>query len=291
MKENFKIEKELLFKNNIKEITSISLDTDFKKEDNSVLGNFIITGDYKIHEVSINREKFKFNIPFKHELDNTIDLDTINVNIDNFVYDYKKDELIVNIDYDITAEKKDILSFDDKESLDEYLKDKEIEIVDMTRNDENIEDNKDDEKEETEKIKKEEVKEEKIEVSEEKIEVSEETKLEENKDRTKEESEESKKESEEDNRNEIMDIIENKDMDIVNVVNKDENKEIIEAKEVIDNVKASDNFVTYKIHKVTETDTLESIVMKYHTTIDDLKEYNDLNELKINDKIIIPNYE
>ena len=284
MKENFKIEKELLFKNNIKEITSISLDTDFKKEDNSVLGNFIITGDYKIHEVSINREKFKFNIPFKHELDNTINLDTINVNIDNFVYDYKKDELIVNIDYDITAEKKDILSFDDKESLDEYLKDKEIEIVDMTRNEEKVEDNKDDEKEDTEEIKKE-----KIELSEEtKLE---ETKLEENKDRDKEESEENTKESEEDNRNEIMDIIENKDMDIVNVVNKEENKKIIEAKEVIDNVKASDNFVTYKIHKVTETDTLESIVMKYHTTIDDLKEYNDLNELKINDKIIIPNYE
>ena len=291
MKENFKIEKELLFKNNIKEITSISLDTDFKKEDNSVLGNFIITGDYKIHEVSINREKFKFNIPFKHELDNTINLDTINVNIDNFVYDYKKDELIVNIDYDITAEKKDILSFDNKESLDEYLKDKEIEIVDMTRNDENVEDNKDDIKEETEEIK-----EEKVEVSEDtKEETEKETKLEENKkenkDRNKKESEENTKESEEDNRNEIMDIIENKDMDIVNAINKEENKEIIEAKEVIDNVKASDNFVTYKIHKVTETDTLESIVMKYHTTIDDLKEYNDLNELKINDKIIIPNYE
>ena len=38
-------------------------------------------------------------------------------------------------------------------------------------------------------------------------------------------------------------------------------------------------------------ETLESIVIKYHTTIDDLKEYNDLNNLNIGDKIIIPNYE
>ena len=55
MKENMHIEKELLFKNNIKDITSISLDSDYKIEGKKIIGNFIIDGEYKIHEVSINK--------------------------------------------------------------------------------------------------------------------------------------------------------------------------------------------------------------------------------------------
>ena len=31
--------------------------------------------------------------------------------------------------------------------------------------------------------------------------------------------------------------------------------------------------------------------IKYKTTIDELKEYNDLNNLSVGDKIIIPSYE
>ena len=67
MKENKHIEKELLFKNNIKDITSISLDRNYKVEGNKIVGNFIIDGEYKIHEVSINKEKFNFKIPFDYE--------------------------------------------------------------------------------------------------------------------------------------------------------------------------------------------------------------------------------
>ena len=141
MKENKHIEKELLFKNNIKDITSISLDSNYKVEKNKIIGNFIIDGEYKIHEVSINKEKFNFKIPFDYEIDNDIDTESIKVDITNFIYDYKKDELIVNIDYEITGDKKSILLFDNEESLDEFLSKREIEVVD-TRNSE-IEDKKD----------------------------------------------------------------------------------------------------------------------------------------------------
>ena len=44
-----------------------------------------------------------------------------------------------------------------------------------------------------------------------------------------------------------------------------------------------------KISSSIENDTLENLVIKYKTTIDDLKEYNDINNLNINDKLIIPN--
>ena len=116
MKENQKIEKQLLFKNNIKDITSISLDSDYKIENQEIVGNFLISGDYKIHELSVNREEFNFKVPFKHSFENDIDSSSIKLEIRNFEYDYNKDELIVNIEYDITGDRKDILVFDDEET-------------------------------------------------------------------------------------------------------------------------------------------------------------------------------
>jgi hypothetical protein len=65
MNENIRLEKEFLFKNNIKDITSISIDCDFKKINNELVGDFIISGEYKLHEISLNREKFNYKIPFK----------------------------------------------------------------------------------------------------------------------------------------------------------------------------------------------------------------------------------
>ena len=159
MKENKKIEKVLLFKNNIKDITSISLDSDYKIEQNKIVGNFLINGDYKIHEVSINREKFNFKIPFKYELEDNIDERTIELEITNFEYDYNKDELIVNIEYDITGDRKDVLIFDNEETLEEFLSSREVEIVDTRIEDIKEEINKEQNKKDLE-IKKEEQKDE-----------------------------------------------------------------------------------------------------------------------------------
>ena len=131
MKETMHIEKELLFKNNIKDITSISIDCDYKVVDKDVLGNFIISGEYKVHEISLNKEKFNFKIPFKYELESDIDLDTVKVDITNFLYDYNKDELMVDIEYDINGDRKDVLIFDDEESLDDFLNSREVDVIDI----------------------------------------------------------------------------------------------------------------------------------------------------------------
>ena len=55
----------------------------------------------------------------------------------------------------------------------------------------------------------------------------------------------------------------------------------------------SDIFVTYNIFILRDGDTLDSIMEKYNITIDELKKYNDVSDLKIGDKLIIPstNYE
>lgn len=47
-------------------------------------------------------------------------------------------------------------------------------------------------------------------------------------------------------------------------------------------------FSTYRIYILREEDTLETVMMKYNITKEELEEYNNLNELKIGDKLIIP---
>lgn len=51
-----------------------------------------------------------------------------------------------------------------------------------------------------------------------------------------------------------------------------------------------EGFVTYYIHIVTENETIEEIIKKYETNLDNVKTYNDISNIKIGDKIIIPKY-
>ena len=53
--------------------------------------------------------------------------------------------------------------------------------------------------------------------------------------------------------------------------------------------KDSEVYVTYNVYIVRDGDTLESILAKYDIELDELKKYNDLSELKLGDKLIIPN--
>ena len=64
MKQIIPFKKELLFKTKVSEITSISLEHNLSlTEDDLVSGEFVITGDYKMTDASINREKFEFTLP------------------------------------------------------------------------------------------------------------------------------------------------------------------------------------------------------------------------------------
>ena len=58
---------------------------------------------------------------------------------------------------------------------------------------------------------------------------------------------------------------------------------------LFDNIDASsETYKSYKVYIVREGDDLEFIMEKYTTTKEILEQYNDLKELKIGDKIIIP---
>jgi len=51
---------------------------------------------------------------------------------------------------------------------------------------------------------------------------------------------------------------------------------------------SAETFSTYLVYIVRENDTLESIMLKYSKTKDELAEYNNLDEIKIGTKLIIP---
>lgn len=51
---------------------------------------------------------------------------------------------------------------------------------------------------------------------------------------------------------------------------------------------SNETYTTYKVYIVRETDTIESIMLSYNVSKEDLEIYNDLKELKIGDKLIIP---
>ena len=74
--------------------------------------------------------------------------------------------------------------------------------------------------------------------------------------------------------------------DFINNDSLPQNKEIISS--IFDNLDDNENYVTYKVHIVTENDTVESILQKYEISSNKLELYNDMSSLKIGDKLIIP---
>ena len=110
MKMNIPYEKEIVFNTKIADITSISLEYEAKVFDEDIEGEFIISGDYKIHELSVNKEPFKYRIPFSVSLTDDIIRDSIKYDINNFTYEViDEDTLKVNIefgvDYEVVKEK------------------------------------------------------------------------------------------------------------------------------------------------------------------------------------------
>ena len=63
------------------------------------------------------------------------------------------------------------------------------------------------------------------------------------------------------------------------------------ARSIFENLDENERYSVYKVHIVTENDTAESIIQKYQTTREELEAYNDLNDMQIGNKLIIPTNE
>ena len=105
MRESIPYEKEIVFNTKIAEITSISLEYEANVLDEDIEGDFIVSGDYKIHELSVNKEPFKYIIPFSVSLTDDIIRDSIKYDINNFTYEIVDDDTLkVNIEFGIDYE-------------------------------------------------------------------------------------------------------------------------------------------------------------------------------------------
>ena len=160
MKQIIPFKKELPFKTKVSDITSISLERKIEILDSGIItGTFYITGDYKMNEGSINREKFSFDLPFDITLDPRYDVNSVKADIEDFYYDIiNEDTLKVNIDLYIEAEylpdtslDNNILTEEDKsdnemndvQKEDEHAEEDRNKLKSDSKNDENIEIEKD----------------------------------------------------------------------------------------------------------------------------------------------------
>ncbi len=231
MKKSINYEKDILFKTNIGEITTISLEHDFTIDENYLRGEFVLTGEYKANELSINTEPFEYRLPLEYELEPNCDRNTLSYDIDNFEYTTKEDCLSIIIDFGIRYEEKEIapkipeiteedLSNDDFDIMYGLPKLKTIEEFEEPREELNI------------------IKEEKKEMEDE----------------------------------------------IIKPERLDEEDE----KVLLDTALQSDDYITYHVHIVRENETLEEIAKTYNTSVEVIKEYNQIDTIEIKSKLIIP---
>ena len=97
-------EKEITFDSKIAEISSISLEHEMEVNKGEIEGNFIISGEYKSHEVSVNKEQFNYKLPFSVEVTDNIVKDSVEFEITDFTYEVLDEKILkVNVEFSVSA--------------------------------------------------------------------------------------------------------------------------------------------------------------------------------------------
>ena len=84
------------------------------------------------------------------------------------------------------------------------------------------------------------------------------------------------------------------DLDVTdnNIEINNYNDVVIEDKDIkkslFSNLDNTDNYVNYRVYIVRENDSIDTIMKKYNVTKTIIEDYNDLTNMKIGDKVIIP---
>ena len=260
MKMNIPYEKEIVFNTKIADITSISLEYEANVLEEDIEGEFIVSGDYKIHELSVNKEPFKYRIPFSVSLTDDIIRDSIKYDINNFTYEVIDDDTLkVNIefgvDYEIVKEKiakenlaidnnsvKDAITFDNLDEEDASKEREDKATLELNNLLDDIELNN--------------------EISDNKIKDN--TSIKDNK-----------------AKDNAVDV---KVKNNIETTTDSANKEV-----VLNNVNnALNTYVTYHIHILSDGEDINTITNKYKVNKELIDEYNSNLEWVIGEKVIIP---
>ena len=213
MKQVIPFEKDLSFNNKISEITSIALEHNLKMENNdSIVGDFIISGKYKINSISLNEEEFNEKLLFDITLDDKYDSSKIKIDIDDFYYEIINEEYLrvhINVLIDNLVYIKESIPIKEEKKED----DKTINI---------------------------------------------------------------------DKDNDLReDLIEDMKTEEIN----EEKEEINLTSNFLD---TKENYSCYKVHIIRGDESLDDVKKLYNVSNDELEKYNDLNNIVIGTKIIIP---
>ncbi len=103
MKQIIPFKKDIIFKTNISDVTTISLEHDLSLRNSDLIsGNFSITGKYKMTDVSANEENFSYDLPFDIAIDSRFDTKDVDIDIEDFNYEIINNEVLrVAIDISI----------------------------------------------------------------------------------------------------------------------------------------------------------------------------------------------
>lgn len=133
MKQIIPFTKDITFKTNIEEISSISLEDDLiLKGEDLISGNFYITGTYKKDKGDIP-EEYSYKIPCEIVISDRYDAFDATIDIDNFDYEIKGDTLKINISVLIdNLEEKERSAIEEIEEEDKKEDDRDINIDPVT---------------------------------------------------------------------------------------------------------------------------------------------------------------
>lgn len=252
MKQIIPFVKDISFNTDISEITSIALEHNLQMENaDSIVGNFTISGKYKINDISVNEEVFEKEILFDITLDDKYDASKVKIDIDNFYYEIINDEYLrVHIDVlvqNLVYVKKEVKMIDEVEKPELVIPD--VPTAEDKKNEERSDDLVENEKEIIKT------------------------------------NEEREKENilEEKNSNNTKENVEISENDIV-----EENRENIASNISASFLNETEKYVTYKVHIIRENETIDDIKEKYGIDKEELEKYNSLDNIVIGSKIIIP---
>lgn len=277
--------KDIEFKTMINKITSISLEhTLMLSGSDSIKGDFIVSGTYKMTAASQLENDFSYKIPVDIVMDDKYDLTNLVIDIDDFTYEVV-DEEILRVNIDLLLDKLELKKVEEvKEDEKEKEEDNLVTLDDLfmesdTKEKLELDDlDSHSEKEITDKAD---------------AIIKDEKASEENRD------------SEGNMTLDDVESVENEKEVQSIAVNSFDTENIKKEKTILvknesDDMKtdgaslfssfdsSTETYSTYSIYIVRENDSIENIMTKYNTTREQLEEYNDLSDMKIGSKIIIP---
>lgn len=259
MKQIVTLEKEIAFKTMVGEISSISLEPDLSFiNDSEIEGNLIISGTYKMTEASTIEEAFNYKVPVEIMLTTSLEEETRGVDINNFTYAIVNEEALqINVELIIEGLEKVEIEEESEEEDNSDVREDSSEEDNSTREEIEVLTTEESAKEELPSF--EEVEElpslENIDVKAIKEEVP---------------------------------VMMEESIEVESTMKEDTNN-----KQVMDSIfsafaNTDETYSTYSVYILREDDNLDEVMSKYNTNREALSEYNDLDNLKVGAKLIIP---